>query len=255
MGGEWVEKFNPEDTEEQIKGWEKFFEGLKRNMSVIVNEDGSGSEPIGAASLESKLAESEGAKGLVFAGKVTDRIFTLAAGASIDSVLGTSVGIVTRKNGVQAYQIGFMPAEGFQKGNMQKKSVLGLRDAISKTRQNHKKAAEKKAVELYKEMNVINKVIDAIDKGKTVANIDFPAAIRKKRTDSQFSGEVLWSNVIQSLCALLKDEVNTVIIHTNSIGGCCKYPSSSHATGSCRECGKRYKKHDAEAFSILHLEF
>ena len=78
-------------------------EGLKRNQAVIVNEDGSGSEPIGAASLESKLAESEGAKGLVFAGKVTDRIFTLAAGAGIDSVVASSVGKVTRKSGVQAY--------------------------------------------------------------------------------------------------------------------------------------------------------
>ncbi|MDC3282266.1 hypothetical protein OAV46_04460 [Euryarchaeota archaeon] len=256
MGGDWIEN-KIENTEEQIKGWEKFFDGLKRNMSVIVNEDGSGSEPIGAASLESKLAESEGAKGLVFAGKVTDRIFTLAAGASIDSVLGTSVGIVTRKNGVQAYQIGFMPAEGFQKGNMQKKSVLGLRDAISKTRQNHKKAAEKKAVELFKQMDVINKVIKALDQGKTVATIDFPAAIRRKGTDSQFLGEVLWSDVIQSLCALLKDEVKTLNINEINIGGCCKRPRRSKVQGhkKCTTCRERYIEHKAKAFSNLYLEF
>ena len=91
------------EAPEEIKGWAGMLEGLKRNKAVIVNEDGSGSEPIGASSLESKLAESEGAKGLVFAGKVTDRIFTLAAGAGIDSVVASSVGKVTRKSGVQAY--------------------------------------------------------------------------------------------------------------------------------------------------------
>ena len=65
-------------------------------MGLVANQ-------LGLASLESKLAESEGAKGLVFAGKVTDRIFTLAAGAGIDSVVASSVGKVTRKSGVQAY--------------------------------------------------------------------------------------------------------------------------------------------------------
>ena len=82
-------------------GWN--VKGLKRNQAVIVNADGSGSEPIGASSLEAKLAESEGAIGLVFSGKVTDRIFTLASGAGIENVMGTSVGTVTRKSGVQAY--------------------------------------------------------------------------------------------------------------------------------------------------------
>ncbi len=39
----------------------------------------------------------------MFAGKVTARIFDLASGAGIENVLGTSVGTVTRKGGVQAY--------------------------------------------------------------------------------------------------------------------------------------------------------
>jgi DNA primase len=96
------------EAPDEIKGWAGMLEGLKRNQAVIVNEDGSGSEPIGASSLEAKLAESEGAKGLVFAGKVTDRIFTLAAGAGIDSVVASSVGKVTRKSGVQAYSVSDM---------------------------------------------------------------------------------------------------------------------------------------------------
>jgi hypothetical protein len=91
------------EAPEEVKIWSELLEGLKRNQAVIVNADGSGSEPIGASSLETKLAESEGAIGLVFSGKITDRIFTLASGAGIENVMGTSVGTVTRKSGVQAY--------------------------------------------------------------------------------------------------------------------------------------------------------
>ena len=78
-------------------------DGLKRNQAVIVKQDGTGSDPIGARSLENALNSSENAQGLVFAGKVTARIFDLASGAGIENVLGTSVGTVTRKGGVQAY--------------------------------------------------------------------------------------------------------------------------------------------------------
>ena len=51
------------------------------------------------------MAEAEGATGLVFAGKVNDRIFDLASGAGIENVLGNSVGGVTRKGNVQAYSV------------------------------------------------------------------------------------------------------------------------------------------------------
>ena len=70
---------------------------------MIVQEDGSGSDPIGAGKLKETLADSTGAQGLVFGGKVTARIFDLASGAGIENVLGRSVGKVTRKSGVQAY--------------------------------------------------------------------------------------------------------------------------------------------------------
>jgi len=91
------------DTPDQVKAWAGMLDGLKRNQAVIVQEDGTGSEPIGARSLENALNSSENAQGLVFAGKVTARIFDLASGAGIENVLGTSVGTVTRKGGVQAY--------------------------------------------------------------------------------------------------------------------------------------------------------
>ncbi|MFL2493849.1 MAG: DNA primase DnaG [Candidatus Thalassarchaeum sp.] len=91
------------EAPEEIKAWAEMLEGLKRNQAVIVQEDGSGSDPIGARSLENALNSSENAQGLVFSGKVTARIFDLASGAGIENVLGTSVGTVTRKSGVQAF--------------------------------------------------------------------------------------------------------------------------------------------------------
>ncbi|MBJ36299.1 MAG: hypothetical protein CMB68_02870 [Euryarchaeota archaeon] len=91
------------EAPEEIKAWAGMLDGLKRNQAVIVQSDGTGSEPIGARSLETALNSSENAQGLVFAGKVTARIFDLASGAGIENVLGTSVGTVTRKAGVQAF--------------------------------------------------------------------------------------------------------------------------------------------------------
>ena len=91
------------ETPEEIKAWAGMLEGLKRNQAIIVNEDGTGSDPIGAKDLKETLADTTGAQGLVFAGKVIARIFDYASGAGIENVLGTSVGTVTRKGGVQAY--------------------------------------------------------------------------------------------------------------------------------------------------------
>ena len=88
---------------DHVKGWASHLEGLKKNNAVIILEDGSGTDPIGARALASAMADTEGATGLVFAGKVNDRIFELASGAGIENVLGTSVGGVTRKGNVQAY--------------------------------------------------------------------------------------------------------------------------------------------------------
>ena len=88
---------------DHVKDWAPYLDGLKKNNAVIIMEDGSGSDPIGARALAGAMAESEGATGLVFAGKINDRIFELASGAGIETVLGTSVGGVTRKGNVQAY--------------------------------------------------------------------------------------------------------------------------------------------------------
>jgi len=91
------------EAPEEIKTWTTHFEGLKRNQAVIINEDGSTSNPIGAKDLEKALSETQNAQGLVFAGKVSDRIFELASGAGIPCVVGNSVGNQTLKLGVQAF--------------------------------------------------------------------------------------------------------------------------------------------------------
>ncbi len=91
------------EAPDEVKTWATHFEGLKRNQAVIINEDGSTSNPIGAKDLEKALSESQNAQGLVFAGKVSDRIFELASGAGIPCVVGNSVGNTTLKLGVQAF--------------------------------------------------------------------------------------------------------------------------------------------------------
>ena len=91
------------EAPDEVKNWSPFFDGLKRNQAIIVLEDGSGSDPISAKNIGEALSSAEGAQGLVFAGKVSDRIFELAAGAGIVTVVGKTIGPVSLKLGVQAY--------------------------------------------------------------------------------------------------------------------------------------------------------
>ncbi len=93
------------EAPDEVKGWSGMLDGLKRNQAIIVLEDGSGTSPVGASGLEAALADAEGATGLVFAGKVNDRIFELASGAGINNVLGKTVGEITLKSGVQAFSV------------------------------------------------------------------------------------------------------------------------------------------------------
>tara|TARA_B100000131_G_scaffold128637_1_gene125489 strand:+ start:2795 stop:3964 length:1170 start_codon:yes stop_codon:yes gene_type:complete len=90
---------------EEVKSWASMMDGLKRNQAVIVLEDGTGSSPISAKNLEVELGKAEGPKGLVFSGKVTDRIHELASGAGINNVVGKTIGPQSLKLGVQAYSI------------------------------------------------------------------------------------------------------------------------------------------------------
>ncbi len=88
---------------EVMANWGQHLDGLKRNQAVIILEDGSGTDPLGAAALGKALEDVEGAVGLVFAGKMSDRIFDLANKAGIDNVLASSIGETARKGSVSAY--------------------------------------------------------------------------------------------------------------------------------------------------------
>jgi hypothetical protein len=137
MGGDNFQKGNSEDTEVQIKGWLKFFEVLKplsryrmSSYYVIVNEDGSGSEPLSSHLIEN-LSYRPNAKGLVINRSVNEAHLAIATDAGIDIVLGryldrSVTDEVTRKYGAQAYsQFGFMFSEYLQKGNFE--STEGIR--------------------------------------------------------------------------------------------------------------------------------
>ena len=93
------------EAPDEIKGWAPMMDGLKANQAVIVLSDGTGSDPVGAKALEAALGDSDGAQGLVFSGKVTDRIHELASGAGINVVVGKTVGAQSLKLGVQAYSV------------------------------------------------------------------------------------------------------------------------------------------------------
>tara|TARA_B100000575_G_scaffold57141_1_gene43018 strand:- start:4918 stop:6087 length:1170 start_codon:yes stop_codon:yes gene_type:complete len=93
------------EAPDEVKGWATLMDGLKRNQAVIVQSDGSGSDPVSAKDLEAALGQADGAQGLVFSGKVTDRIHELASGAGINNVIGKSIGPQSLKLGVQAYSV------------------------------------------------------------------------------------------------------------------------------------------------------
>jgi DNA primase len=91
------------EAPEHVKKWAELLEGLPRNNAIIILEDGTSTDPIGASSLKESLEETKGAQGLVFAGKINDKIFDYASGAGIENVLGNSRGKVSRKQDVQAF--------------------------------------------------------------------------------------------------------------------------------------------------------
>ena len=157
-----------------------------------------------------------------------------------------------------------MAEDDFQKGSPNDKPNLGLRDAISNARQNNQKLAEERALELFKEMKIIDKVTSAINSGSSSVTISFPASVKKKRPHMLFVGEVKWSDVIDSFSSMIREEIDELQINTAGGGGCCKepgchtYPENRrrHLKYECYNCGKtftEYKYHDI--YDAIYLEF
>ena len=83
--------------------WGQHLDGLKTNNAVIILEDGSATDPVGAGKLEAAPRRDENAQGLVFAGKMSDRIFVLPVKAVSRTFLPSSVSGTARKGTVSAY--------------------------------------------------------------------------------------------------------------------------------------------------------
>ena len=134
-----------------------------------------------------------------------------------------------------------MGGDDFQKGG----SDLGLRDAIAETRQRNEDAATERARKLFDEMGIFEEVIAAIQQGTNVVDISFPKEILAIQTESKYSGENSWSDVIEKFSSLVMAEDVQIQVHITR-HGCCKKPSKGnqgHAvTGvpSCINCPNEY---------------
>ena len=150
-----------------------------------------------------------------------------------------------------------MAEDDFQKGSPNDKTNLGLRDAISNARQNNQNLAEKRALELFKEMNIIDKVTSAINSGSSSVTISFPATVKKKKPDDRFVGEEHWEDVMDYFVSLFKGEVDEITIITELLaGGCCKKPWEESGTRTnCRNCGKRCRMHNERLYTNIRLSF
>ena len=92
-----------------------------------------------------------------------------------------------------------MGGDDFQK----KDSGLGLRDAITNTRQSIDSAATKRARELFDEMKIIQAVTNAIGQGKREVEITFPNTTRQVAPTTPFSGDIKWTTVIKRFTKLI----------------------------------------------------
>ncbi len=88
---------------DHVRGWSDTLEELSSNQAVLVLEDGTMTEAVGAGKLEAAAKEADGAIGIVFKGKVSERILQIASDASIANILAKSVGEAHTLDEVKAF--------------------------------------------------------------------------------------------------------------------------------------------------------
>jgi DNA primase len=88
---------------DRVREWAGALDDLETNHALIVLEDGTMTEAVGAGKLGKTAESTEGAVGIVFKGKVSERILKIAKDASISEVLATSVGEKHKLGNVQAF--------------------------------------------------------------------------------------------------------------------------------------------------------
>ena len=100
-----------------------------------------------------------------------------------------------------------MAGEDFQKGNQKRGKGLGLRDAIEATLSDNDSYLLKCAEELFNKMEIIPKVIEAIENGNSKVNISFNGTfLHQQKPSGQFHGHHTNADLFQALQSLLASE-------------------------------------------------
>ncbi|MDE0708664.1 MAG: DNA primase DnaG [Candidatus Poseidoniales archaeon] len=81
------------DVPDDIREWSAHMSDLKKNTAILILEDGSPSEPIGASKLASFAEDVEGAQCLIVNSKISARMIEIAEVGAIPSVLGSASGV------------------------------------------------------------------------------------------------------------------------------------------------------------------
>jgi len=80
------------DVPDNIREWSAHMSDLKKNTAILILEDGSPSEPIGASKLAGFAEDVEGAQCLIVNSKISARMIEIAELGAIPSVLGSTSG-------------------------------------------------------------------------------------------------------------------------------------------------------------------
>ena len=80
------------DVPDNIREWSAHMVDLKKNHALLILEDGSASEPVGASKLAEYAEGVEGAQCLIVNSKISARMIEIAEVGAIPSVLGSSSG-------------------------------------------------------------------------------------------------------------------------------------------------------------------
>ena len=80
------------DVPDNIREWSAHMSDLKKNTAILILEDGSPSEPVGASKLAGFAEDVEGAQCLILNSKISARMIEIAELGAIPSVLGSASG-------------------------------------------------------------------------------------------------------------------------------------------------------------------
>ena len=92
---------------DNIREWSAHMSDLKKNTAILILEDGSTSEPIGASKLAEFAEGIEGAQCLIVNSKISERMVEIAEVGAIPSVLGSAAG-KGQSDSVQTYSMSDM---------------------------------------------------------------------------------------------------------------------------------------------------